>query len=140
MNKAWIILSVFLAASSCSEDGNAQSSGSSAEASYHWLSGKLIPNEFGLPGGTWSGSSLRECISKCSADRNCKGFSVEKKFGDAWAEGCEGALCDEETECHAKGDYGSSDLWLPNDVKIRVPSVDANSNNWIENWGTILKK
>lgn len=140
MKKAWIILAVFLAASSWSKDGNAQDSGNSAEDSYHWLAGKLIPNEFGLPGGTWSGSSLRECISKCSADKNCRGFSVEKKFGDAWAAGCERALCDEETECHAKGDYGSSDLWLPNDAKIRVPSVDANSNTWIEDWGTILKE
>ena len=67
-------------------------------------------------------------------------LSVEKKFGDAWEGGCKGTLCDEKTECHAKGDYGSSPLWLPTDTKIRVPAVDAKSNAWITNWGTIIKK
>jgi len=135
-----MILVILSVVSICGKDGNAQSSMDSAEVSYHWIAGKLIPNEFGLPDGTWSSSTLRDCISKCSADENCVGFSVERKFGDAWEAGCKGALCDADTECHAKGDYGSSDLWLPNDAEIRVPGVDAKSNAWIENWGTILKK
>lgn len=139
MNKELIILAICLVVSSYNNDGHAQSSNGGADVSFQWMAGKLIPNEFGLPDGTWSGSTLRECINKCQADKNCVGFSVEKKFGDAWEAGCEGTLCDEETECHAKGDYGSSDLWLPNDAGIRVPSVDAKSNTWIQDWGTILK-
>jgi hypothetical protein len=139
MNKAWIILITFLLISSLGEDGSAQSSQDSAGDTYHWLAGQLIPNEFGLPDGTWSGLTLNECISKCSADRNCRGFSVEKKFGDAWESGCEGTLCGQQTECHAKGGFGSSDLWLPDDDEIRVPGVDAKSNSWIQSWGTLLK-
>jgi hypothetical protein len=140
MNKVWMTLVVLSAVSICGEESNAQSDSDPAEVSYHWIAGKLIPNEFGLPDGTWSSSTLRDCIDKCSADENCVGFSVERKFGDAWAAGCTGALCDAPTECHAKGVYGSSDWWLPNDAAIRVPGVDANSNAWIENWGTLLKK
>ena len=140
MNKVWVVLAVFFVVTGCARDYKGANNKNGSEASYQWLTGKLIPNEFGLSEGTWSDSKIRECITKCSADKNCYGFSVEKKFGDAWEGGCNGTLCDEKTECHAKGDYVSSPLWLPTDTKIRVPAVDAKSNAWITNWGTILKK
>ena len=140
MEKAWVILAVFFFATGCGKDYNCANDESRSEDSYQWMTGKLIPNEFGLPEGTWSDSTIRACITKCSDDKKCFGFSVEKKFGDAWESGCGGTLCDEKTECHAKGDYGSSAFWLPTDAKIRVPTVDAKSNGWITKWGTILKK
>lgn len=140
MKRAWIFLAIFPVVTGCGKDADGENPESGVSGSYRWLSGKLIPNEFGLPDGAWSDSTIRECISKCSADRHCAGFSVEKKFGDAWEAGCEGTLCEEKTECHAKGDYGSSAFWLPGDTSIRVPAVDAGSNAWIENWGTVLKK
>jgi hypothetical protein len=139
MKRAWFILAIFIFITGCSKNDGGEINKSGTEDSYQWMPGKLIPNEFGLPDGTWSDSTIRECITKCSADKNCFGFSVEKKFGDAWEGGCEGTLCDEKTECHAKGDYGSSALWLPTDAKIRVPTVDSNSNAWITKWGTVLK-
>jgi hypothetical protein len=140
MKKVWIILALFIFVTGCSKNYNEENNRSRSEDQYQWMSGTLIPNEFGLPGGTWPGATIRECITRCSADTNCFGFSVEKKFGDAWDTGCGGTLCDEKTECHAKGDYGSSALWLPTDSRIRVPAVDARSNAWITNWGTLLKK
>lgn len=140
MKKAGVILAIFFVVTGCGKYYDAENTKSKSEASYLWMTGKLIPNEFGLPEGTWSDSTIRDCIAKCSADKNCFGFSVEKKFGDAWEDGCERSLCNEKTECHAKGDYGSSTLWLPTDAKIRVPTVDAKSNAWIAKWGTHLKK
>lgn len=139
MKTAWIILAIIFVVTGCSKDDNGENNKTGIKDSYQWITGKLIPNEFGLPDGTWSDSTIRECLSKCSADMNCVGFSIEKKFGDAWETGCEGALCNEKTECHAKGDYASSALWLPTDAMIRVPTLDAKSNAWIENWGTVLK-
>ena len=111
-----------------------------SDGAYSWVPARLIPNEFGLPNGTWAQASMRDCINKCSADKSCSGFSVEKKFGDAWRAGCKDGLCDQKTECHAKGTYGAAALWTPTDAQIRVPKVDAQSNAWIAQWGTILKK
>ena len=139
MKKAWIVLAIFFVVTGCVKNDPGENNKGGSEDSYQWMPGKLIPNEFGLPKGTWSDSTIRECIAKCSADKNCFGFSVEKKFGDAWESGCEGTLCDEITECHAKGDYGSNTFWLSTDAKIRVPTVDAKSNAWITKWGTFLK-
>jgi hypothetical protein len=118
----------------------AQASPAGADGAYQWVPARLIPNEFGLPDGTWAQASVRECISKCSANKSCSGFSIEKKFGDAWRSGCQGGLCDQKTECHAKGPFGAGALWTPTDAQIRVPKVDAKSNAWIEQWGTVLKK
>jgi hypothetical protein len=140
MQKTWVVITVFFVLTGCAHEYKGANIKNGSESSYSWLTGKLIPNEFGLADGTWSDATIRECIAKCSAAGNCFGFSVEKKFGDAWEAGCSGTLCDEKTECHAKGDYGSSPLWLPTDAKIRVPAVDARSNAWITEWGTILKK
>ena len=109
------------------------------KSDYIWLPGKLIPNEFALADGTWSNSSIQECLSKCSAQKACSGFSVKKMYGDAWRSGCKGGICEQKIECHAKGTRSSSNYWLPNDQQIRVPKVDASSNAWIEGWGTILK-
>jgi len=117
----------------------AQNQANVVKVGYSWLPGKLIPNEFALADGTWSNSSIRECVSKCSAQKACSGFSVKKIYGDAWQSGCKGDICDQKTECHAKGPWGSGEYWLPNDQQIRVPKVDASSNAWIEMWGTILK-
>lgn len=103
MKKAWVILAIFFFINGCGKDYNGENDKSRSEDSYQWMTGKLIPNEFGLPEGTWSDSTVRECITRCSADKNCFGFSVEKKFGDAWEGGCEGTLCDKKTECHARG-------------------------------------
>ena len=140
MKKTWVLLAAIFVVTGCAQDYKGAGNKNGSGATYEWLTGKLIPNEFGLPEGTWSDSTIRECIAKCSADKNCFGFSVEKKYGDAWEGGCYGTLCDEKTECHAKGDFGSGPLWLPTDTRIRVPAVDAKSNAWITNWGTILKK
>lgn len=107
---------------------------------YEWVPARLIPNEFGLANGTWANASVRECISKCSADKSCSGFSVQKSFGEAWRDGCKSGLCDQKTECHAKGPYGSAALWSSGDSQIRVPKVDAKSNAWMADWGTVLKK
>lgn len=112
----------------------------SADSSYSWLPGKLIPNEFGLPDGTWSNSSIRECMSKCSDNKTCSGFSIEAKFGDAWQAGCQDGMCDAKIECHAKGVRDSNEYWLPTDTEIRNAAVSATSNAWIKDWGTILKK
>lgn len=118
----------------------AQTQTAVVKVAYAWLPGKLIPNEFALADGTWSNSSVRECLSKCTAHKDCSGFSVKKIYGDAWQSGCKDGVCDQKTECHAKGPRSSGEYWLPNDQQIRVPKVDANSNAWIEGWGTILKK
>jgi hypothetical protein len=107
---------------------------------YQWVPERLIPNEFGLPNGTWANASIRDCIRKCSVDKLCSGFSIQKSFGDALRGGCKDGLCDQKTECHAKGPYGSSVLWTPTDAQIRVPKVDAKSNSWMTGWGTVLKK
>ena len=112
----------------------------SANSRYSWLPGKLIPNEFGLAEGTWSSSSIRECMDRCSDNKTCSGFSIEAKFGDAWQGGCRDGLCDAKIECHAKGVRGSNEFWLPTDSKIRNPAVSASSNAWIKDWGTMLKK
>ena len=140
MKKAWVVVALFLVVTGCAKEYGAGNSSSGSEASYQWPAGTLIPNEFALPEGTWSDATIRECIAKCSAATNCFSFSVAKEFGDAWEAGCKGSLCDEKTECHAKGDNGSSPLWLPTDSSIRVPAVDARSNTWITMWGTMLKK
>jgi hypothetical protein len=119
--------------------GMAQNQTTAVISGYVWLSGKLIPNEFALSDGTWSNYSILECISKCSAQQACSGFSVKKIYGDAWRTGCKDGVCEQKTECHVKGPRSLSDYWLPNDKQIRVPKVDASSNAWIEGWGTILK-
>lgn len=59
-----------------------------AGAAYAWKPAQIIPNEFGLLNGTWSNVSIRQCMSMCSADNSCSGFSIEKPFGDAWQAGC----------------------------------------------------
>jgi hypothetical protein len=130
---AFISLSFFMTA------GMSQNVSTVTKSDYIWLPGKLIPNEFALADGTWSNSSIRDCISKCSAQKACSGFSVKKMYGDAWRSGCKDGLCEQKIECHAKGPRSSSHYWLPNDQPIRVPKVDASSNAWIEGWGTILK-
>lgn len=107
---------------------------------FQWFPGRLIPNEFGLKDGTWSGRTVLECIELCEADASCSGFSVEKVIGDAWAAGCKAQSCAIKTECHAKGVRADDSFWLPSDGDIRVPAVDAHSNAWIEGWGTILKQ
>ena len=120
--------------------GMAQNQGVPEKNNYLWMSGKLIPNEFALADGTWSNTSIRECIYKCSNQKTCSGFSIKKIYGDAWQSGCKDGVCEQKTECHAKGSRSSNDYWLPNDQQIRVPKVDASSNAWIVGWGTILKK
>jgi hypothetical protein len=136
--KATVILAIFTLALYVMT-GMAQNQTTAVISGYVWLSGKLIPNEFALSDGTWSNYSILECISKCSAQQACSGFSVKKIYGDAWRTGCKDGVCEQKTECHAKGPRSSSDYWLPNDKQIRVPKVDASSNAWIEGWGTILK-
>ena len=131
---------VLLVGMSHSTTSDAQDQKSAANASFSWAPGKLIPNEFGLRNGTWSNRSIRQCMSMCAADNTCSGFSVEKKFGDAWQAGCGNGICDQPTECHAKGPRSSADFWLPTDQAIRVPAVNPTSNAWISEWGTILKK
>lgn len=102
--------------------------------------GKLVPNEFALPDGSWSNATVQECVSRCTAQKSCSGFSAEKKFGDAWQGGCQGSLCGQKTECHAKVSFGTTAMWSPADTTIRVPKVDARSNAWIVNWGTVIKR
>ena len=75
MNKAWVILAISFFITGCGKDYNGENDKSRSEDSYQWMTGKLIPNEFGLPEGTWSDSTIHECITKCSADKNCFGFS-----------------------------------------------------------------
>ncbi|MEI6545747.1 MAG: hypothetical protein WCN85_01905 [Burkholderiales bacterium] len=111
-----------------------------SQSGYQWVPGKLVPNEFALPDGTWSNATVRECVSRCTAQKACSGFSVEKKFGDAWQGGCQGSLCEQKTECHAKGSFGTSAMWSPADAIIHVTKVDAKSNAWIANWGTVIKR
>jgi len=137
--KATGILAIFFALALYAMTGMAQNQTAAAKAGYVWLPGKLIPNEFALADGTWSNASIRECISQCSAQQACSGFSVKKIYGDAWQSGCKDGVCEQKTECHAKGPRSTSEYWLPNDPQIRVPKVDASSNAWIEGWGTILK-
>ncbi len=139
MYKPIRILAIFFTLAFYVLTGIAQNQTAGVKSNYLWLSGKLIPNEFALVDGTWSNSSIRECISKCTAQKACSGFSVKKIYGDAWQSGCKDGLCEQKTECHAKGPRNSSDYWLPSDQQIRVPQVDASSNAWIEGWGTILK-
>ena len=139
MYKPIRILAIFFTLAFYVLTGIAQNQTAGVKSSYLWLSGKLIPNEFALADGTWPNSSIRECISKCTAQKACSGFSVKKIYGDAWQSGCKDDLCEQKTECHAKGPRSSSDYWLPSDQQIRVPQVDASSNAWIEGWGTILK-
>jgi hypothetical protein len=133
------ILATFISLACYVMTGMAQNQTAVLKVSYAWLPGKLIPNEFALTDGTWSNSSIQECISKCTAQKACSGFSVKKIYGDAWQSGCKDGVCEQKTECHAKGSRSSSEYWLPNDQQIRVPKVDARSNNWIEGWGTIIK-
>jgi hypothetical protein len=140
MYKTTAILVTFFSLIFYAVTGMTQNQTAIVNSGYVWLPGKLIPNEFALADGTWSKSSIHECISKCSAQKTCSGFSIKKIYGDAWQSGCKGGICEEKIECHAKGSRSSKDYWLPNDQQIRVPKVDASSNAWIEGWGTILKK
>ena len=139
MYKASGILATFFTLVLYGMTAMAQNQTAIAKGGYAWLPGKLIPNEFALADGTWSNASIRECVSKCSAQKTCSGFSIKKIYGDAWQSGCKDGMCDQKTECHAKGPRSSTEYWLPNDQQIRVPKVDASSNAWIEGWGTILK-
>ena len=139
MSRIIHILSIFFVALLISISARAQESATS-DIVYQWVPERLIPNEFGLPDGTWAHTSIRDCISKCSADKLCSGFSIQKSFGDDWRGGCKNGLCDQKTECHAKGPYGSNALWTPADEQIRVATVDAKSNSWMTGWGTVLKK
>jgi len=139
MRKTAIILAIFLTLIGNAITSVAQEKVAVVDASYIWMPGKLIPNEFALPDGTWSNSSIRECISKCSANQSCSGFSIQKVYGEAFQSGCKDEICEQKTECHAKGTRQSSVFWLPNDTQIRVPNVNPNSNDWIEGWGTLLK-
>ena len=95
---------------------------------YQWVPERLIPNEFGLPNGTWANASIRDCISKCSADKLCSGFSIQKSFGDALRGGCKDGLCDQKTECHAKGPYGSSVLWTVGAKVCYLPAYSPDLN------------
>ena len=146
MNRVYLILIALLIVGGCAspqtEVKNAPTPPDSNgdQTSFRWMTGTLIPNEFALPGGTWADSSMNECILKCTADPDCSGFSVEKKFGDGWEAGCKEGICDKETECHAKRSFGSSPLWLPTDKEIRVPELVPDSNTWIRDWGTLMKK
>ena len=139
MYKATGILATFLTLTFYAVTAMAQSQAAVVNSGYVWLPGKLIPNEYALADGTWTNSSIRECLSQCSAQQACSGFSIKKIYGDAWQSGCKDGLCEQKTECHAKGLRSSSEYWLPNDQQIRVPKVDATSNAWIKDWGTILK-
>lgn len=140
MHKISFILAILLSLTSHGVEVIAQERTTAVEGSFLWVPGKLIPNEFALLNGTWSNSSIRECMNKCSVNKTCSGFSVQKAYGDAWQSGCKNGQCEEKTECHAKGPSRSSEFWLPTDRQIRVPKVDASSNAWINDWGTILKK
>ena len=88
MYKPIRILAIFFTLAFYVLTGIAQNQTAGVKSSYLWLSGKLIPNEFALADGTWSNSSIRECISKCTAQKACSGFSVKKIYGDAWQSGC----------------------------------------------------
>ena len=140
MFKTTAILTTFFTLAFYVMTGVAQNQTASEKIGYLWVPGKLIPNEFALVDGTWANSSIRECISKCSDQKSCSGFSIKKIYGDAWRSGCKDGMCEQKTECHAKGSRSSNDYWLPNDRQIRVPKVDVSSNAWIEGWGTVLKK
>jgi hypothetical protein len=137
--KKSVILAAFFTFEFYAATGAAQNQATVTKGGYLWLTGKLIPNEYALADGTWSNSTIRECISKCSAQNACSGFSIKKIYGDAWQSACKGGLCEQKTECHAKGPRSSSEYWQSHDQQIRVPQVDASSNTWIEGWGTILK-
>lgn len=139
MRKKAIILAIFLTLIGNAITCVAQEKIAAVDDSYIWMPGKLIPNEFALPDGTWSNCSILECISKCSANQSCSGFSIQKVYGDALKSGCKDEICERKTECHAKGTRRSSEFWLPNDTQIRVPNVNPISNDWIEGWGTLLK-
>ena len=146
MNQACLILAALLMVGGCAspqkdvKNIHTPPDSKDDQMPFRWMTGPLIPNEFALPEGTWANSSINECILKCTADPNCSGFSVEKKFGDGWEAGCKGGICDEKTECHAKGSFGSSPLWLPSDKIIRAPEFVPDSNTWIKDWGTLMKK
>ena len=140
MRKTAIILAIFLTLIGNAITSAAQEAVALVDGDYIWMPGKLIPNEFALLEGTWSNSSIQECISKCSANRSCSGFSIQKVYGDAMKSGCKDEICEQKTECHAKGTRRSSEFWSPNDKQIRVPKVNPNSNVWIDGWGTVLKK
>ena len=140
MRKTAIISVIFLTLIGNAIQSAAQEAVASVDGDYIWMPGKLIPNEFALLDGTWSNSSIQECISKCSANKSCSGFSVQKVYGDAMQSGCKDEICEQKTECHAKGTRRSSEFWSPNDKQIRVPKVNPNSNVWIDGWGTVLKK
>lgn len=139
MQKTAVILAIFLTIIGNAITSMAQEKIAAVDGDYSWMSGKLIPNEYALLEGTWSNSSIRECISKCSAIKSCSGFSIQKIYGDGLQSGCKDEICEQKTECHAKGPRRSSEFWLPNDKQIRVPKVNPNNNAWIEGWGTILK-
>ena len=139
MRKTAIILAIFLTLIGNTITSAAQETVAAVDSDYIWMPGKLIPNEFALPEGTWSNSSIQECISKCSANKSCSGFSIQKVYGDAMQSGCKDEICKQKTECHAKGPRKSSEFWSPNDKQIRVPKVNPNSNAWIDSWGTVLK-
>ena len=139
MRKTAVILAIFLTVIGNAITSMAQNKVAAVDGSYIWMPGKLIPNEFALLEGTWSNSSIQECLSKCSANKSCSGFSIQKVYGDALQSGCKDEICEQKTECHAKGPRRSSEFWLPNDKQIRVPKVNPNSNVWIEGWGTVLK-
>ena len=139
MRKTSVILAIFIILIGHAFTSVAHEQAAGENESYLWMPGKLIPNEFALLDGTWPKSSIRECINKCSENKTCSGFSIEKVYGDAWQSGCKGNLCEQKTECHAKGSRNTNELWLPSDKQIRVPKVDASSNSWIDGWGTILK-
>ena len=139
MRKTAIILAIFLTLIGNTITSAAQETVAAVDSDYIWMPGKLIPNEFALPEGTWSSSSIQECISKCSANKSCSGFSIQKVYGDAMPSGCKDEICKQRTECHAKGPRKSSEFWSPNDKQIRVPKVNPNSNACIDGWGTVLK-
>ena len=83
MRKTAIILALFLTLIGMAVTSEAQEKVAAVDSDYIWMSGKLIPNEFKLQEGTWSNSSIRECISKCSANKSCSGFSIQKVYGEA---------------------------------------------------------
>ncbi len=140
MYKTIAILATFFTLAFYALTGVGQNQAGVEKNAYLWMSGKLIPNEFALPDGTWKNASIRECMNQCSKQKACSGFSIKKIYGDAWQSGCKNGMCEEKTECHAKGLHNSNEYWLPNDQQIRVPKVNASSNAWIEGWGTVLKK
>ena len=52
MNKVWVILAAVFFATGCAKIYKGANDKNGNEVSYQWLTGKLIPNEFGLPEGT----------------------------------------------------------------------------------------